>query len=95
MFSRLSLTITRIADNTINYLNFTSWRYSYITKNPGLCALDIHCIYIKIHLVRKMLESKIFLLKNLTKSVRKPPKSSDLGGFLVAEAGLEPTTSGL
>ena len=28
-------------------------------------------------------------------SIRKPPNSEELGGFLVAEAGLEPTTSGL
>ena len=29
------------------------------------------------------------------RDVEKPPKSDDLGGSLVAEAGLEPTTSGL
>ncbi len=27
--------------------------------------------------------------------IEKPPNSTELGGFMVAEAGLEPTTSGL
>ena len=45
--------------------------------------------------VRRMLDRGIPLPNSRILGIRKPPKSSDLGGFLVAEAGLEPTTSGL
>jgi len=42
-----------------------------------------------------MLDAGIQVLNLRILGIRKPPKSSDLGGFMVAEAGLEPTTSGL
>ena len=42
--------------------------------------------------VRNVLESPF---TKFGKHKKKPPKPFDLGGSLVAEAGLEPTTSGL
>ena len=48
--------------------------------------------------VRKVLESDFLKLKKGKKQtfdIRKAPNSEELGAFMVAEAGLEPTTSGL
>jgi len=73
----------RIYQSTVTVTLFSCFvNFDATLFRIGLYTLDIHCFHLKIHLVRKVLESKIAIRQNLTKGIRKPPKSVDLGGFL-------------